>query len=435
MSERGEGATASDNPLPYEVHPLRDAIVAEVHARPFRPVETPRVVHHMGFMAEVPPEAELEAFARFCRAHGSAPPAPDARHHVLALGNSELRWERHTEFTTVSLIVAPPAGDPFRAPNTSSLAAFLPKPPGPLLVATRLALVPASGEGPAVDGFDAASVCVASVDGGNGTVITDFRPDASGFTRIRVENVSLTPERAGALVQRLLEIDTYRTLALLGLPEAQRLSPVVARIERDLTQTAMSMRRMAEFESSRELLDGLVGLAAEIESEAAAVAYRFAATQAYEEIVAARLGSIRETRVPGYSTIDSFLGRRMRPAMRTCRAVQERVGALSEKVARTSNLLRTRVDIDLESQNRDLLDSMNRRARLQLRLQRTVEGLSVAAVSYYVVGLVAYLAEGGREVLGWAYDPNVVAAAAVPVVVLAVWYLVRRIRRRHSDDG
>ncbi len=76
---------------------------------------------------------------------------------------------------------------------------------------------------------------------------------------------------------------------------------------------------------------------------------------------------------------------------------------------------------------------MNRRARLQLRLQQTVEGLSVAAVSYYVVGLIGYLARGGQEAFGLPWDPAVATAVAVPAVVIMVWALVRRIRRHAAD--
>ena len=97
-------------------------------------------------------------------------------------------------------------------------------------------------------------------------------------------------------------------------------------------------------------------------------------------------------------------------------------------------MLRTKVNVAVEKQNRDLLHSMNTRAKLQLRLQQTVEGLSVAAVSYYVVGLIAYLAKGfGAERFG--VKDSVLTAAAVPIVVLIIWLLVRRIRRSHSDGG
>ncbi len=432
-AERADAQTARPD-APFEIHPLRDLLVGEVHARPFRPLEPPRVLHHLAFRSDSDAGEELDALARFCKAHGALPPAPGARHHVVTLGGAELRWERHTEFTTMTLSVAPPPGDPFVAPNTASLSAFLPKPPGPMIVATRLALVALADGMPDLGVFDPSSLCVSRADGGGAVVATDFRPDHSGFTRILVADATLPPARVGALVQRLLEIETYRTLALLGLPEAQRIRPVVDRIEDELAALTLRMKEGAGLQLSRELLERLVALAAEVESEAAGANYRFGATRAYWELVTQRLISIREERIAGYGSIEGFLARRMKPALRTCDTVDRRLGDLSQKLARASNLLRTRVDIELESQNRDLLDSMNRRARQQLRLQRTVEGLSVAAVSYYVVGLVGYLAKGGEKWIGFPFDPTVATAAAVPVALLAVWLVVRRIRGRHEDE-
>jgi uncharacterized membrane-anchored protein len=143
-----------------------------------------------------------------------------------------------------------------------------------------------------------------------------------------------------------------------------------------------------------------------------------------------RLATIGERKVGGLPTWSSFLARRMSPAMRTCATTEERQSDLSEKLARAANLLRTRVDVEMERQNRDLLRSMNERTRLQLRLQTTVEGLSVAAVSYYVVGLFGYLVKGLHDE-GVPIDISLATALFVPVAVLAIWWVVRRIRRRH----
>ena len=118
--------------------------------------------------------------------------------------------------------------------------------------------------------------------------------------------------------------------------------------------------------------------------------------------------------------------------MRTCRSIEERQANLSRKLARTTALLRSWVDLQLEQQNSELLQSMNRRAKLQLRLQQTVEGLSVAAVSYYVVGLVGYVAKAARDA-GLPVNPSLATGIAVPIVVLVIWLLVRRIRRGHKD--
>ena len=265
---------------------------------------------------------------------------------------------------------------------------------------------------------------------GNALFATDFQADPSGFVRVLVLDRGLGPERAGALVQRIIELETYRTLALLGLPEAQRLMPSIGRIEKRLAEVTDEMRRTGKLTDNQRLLDELTELAAELEAGAAASLYRFGATRAYNEIVQLRLSTIGERKVGGLPTWSSFLARRMSPALRTCATTEERQADLSEKLARAANLLRTRVDVELERQNRDLLKSMNERTRLQLRLQTTVEGLSVAAVSYYVVGLFGYLVKGLQDE-GVPINISLATALFVPVAVLAIWFVVRRIRRRH----
>lgn len=181
---------------------------------------------------------------------------------------------------------------------------------------------------------------------------------------------------------------------------------------------------------NHRLLDELTSLAVELEAGAAASQFRFGASRAYNEIVQMRLQTIGERKVDGWPTWSSFLARRMSPAMRTCATTEIRQSDLSEKLARAANLLRTRVDVEMERQNRDLLKSMNDRTRLQLRLQTTVEGLSVAAVSYYVVGLFGYLVKGLHD-KGLPVDVSLATAVFVPVAVAAIWFVVRRIRRRH----
>jgi len=274
---------------------------------------------------------------------------------------------------------------------------------------------------------------LAAADNSDGTALyaTDFKSDPSGFVRILIVDRGLGAERAGALTQRVLEIETYRTLALLGLPEAQRLAPSVRHIETKLAEVTAATRATEGLQANQSLLEELTALAADLEAGAAASQFRFGASRAYDEIVQLRLQTIGERKVGGLPTWTSFLARRMAPAMRTCATLEERQAKLAEKLARAANLLRTRVDVELESQNRDVLQSMNERTRLQLMLQATVEGLSVAAISYYVVGLFGYLVKGLHDAAIIRTDPSLTTGAFVPVAVALVWWVVRRIRRRH----
>jgi uncharacterized membrane-anchored protein len=415
-------------------HPLRAVVLGEVHARPFTPIETPRRLLHFAFdTAGDAARADRAALADFCAQRGLEPLKSGAKHHRVALGGVTLRWEQHSEFTTYTWELAAPGETPFH-PEASSLTGpmlGLPQ-PGPLLVALDLHLIADNKKKKiAVEGlFERASLAAAENSEGDALFATDFKPGAAGFVRILVLDRGLGPERAGALVQRLVELETYRTLALLGLPEAQRLAPSIGRIERRLAEITEEMRRTEQLVDNHRLLDELTELAAELEAGAAASLFRFGASRAYNEIVQLRLATIGERKVEGLPSWTSFLARRMAPALRTCATTEERQASLSEKLARTANLLRTRVDVELERQNRDLLKSMNERTRLQLRLQTTVEGLSVAAVSYYVVGLFGYLMKGAQDE-GLPVNIPVATALFVPVAVLAIWFVVRRIRRKH----
>ncbi len=412
--------------------PLRAAVLGEVHARPFTALETPRRILHFAFDTDArAAAADRRALSDFCARRGLDPLKDGAKHHRMTLGGAILRWEQHSEFTTYTWEFPSEAATPF-SPTASSVAtpmASLPQ-PGPLLVALDLHLMPAQKDMVFDRWFNRGSIAVGGNSEGDALFATDFQIDPDGFVRILLTDRGMSPERTGALVQRIIELETYRTLALLGLPEAQRLAPSINRIEERLAEVTEEMRRSDQLVDNHRLLDELTALAAELEAGAAASHFRFGASRAYNEIVQLRLQAIGDRKEGDYPTWSSFLARRMQPAMRTCASTAERQATLSEKLARAANLLRTRVDVELERQNRDLLKSMNERTRLQLRLQTTVEGLSVAAVSYYVVGLFGYLAKGLHD-RGVPIDTTLATALFVPVAVLGIWWMVRRIRKRH----
>lgn len=413
----------------FAAHRDRARAIGEVHARPHPPVATPRTIVQLAFVTESP-DVDQAVLAEFASRQGVAAPDAEARHFTLGWGKGTLRWERHTEFSTwlwegpLETRAVAPSQTPFG--NGFS-------PPGAVISGVRLEIRKwTKAAENLLDGFDPASLCYSLVENGRAAAITDFRQDGDGLTRILVLDKGLTPARVGALSQRLVEIETYRTLAMFGLPLAQTLSPRIRRIEDRLAGLTGEMRDAGR-RGSEELLADLTALAAELEADAAASLYRFGASRAYHGIVEERLAALQEVQVPGFDTWSAFLQRRVAPAMRTCRSIEERQANMSEKLARTATLLRTWVDVDVERQNRDVLASMNRRAKLQLRLQQTVEGLSVAAVSYYIVGLVAYLAKGA-EGTGMPLKAETAAALSVPFAILAVWWVVRRIRGRHRDD-
>lgn len=411
----------------FPAHEGRPEAIGEVHARPRPPIEAPRVLIQLAFMTEGGSGVDHAVLAELSRRLGIAAPERQARHHALKWGQGALRWERHTEFSTYLWEgpLEPGAAD---SPFGNGFS-----PPGTVISGIRLEIRKWTPENEKlIAAFDPASLSYSLVENGKAGIATDFHQDGDGLTRILVLDRGMSPSRIGALSQRLIDIENYRTLAMLGLPMAQSLSARVRRIEDRLAEITREMR-VPETRDSEALLADLTELAAELEADAAASLYRFGASRAYNGIVEERLHALAEEAVPGYETWLGFLQRRVAPAMRTCRSVEERQANLSRKLTRATQLLRTWVDVEVERQNRDLLASMNNRARLQLRLQQTVEGLSVAAISYYVVGLVGYLAKA-TSLFGTVVKPELVTAAAVPVAILLVWWTVRRIRHSH-DDG
>jgi uncharacterized membrane-anchored protein len=265
-----------------------------------------------------------------------------------------------------------------------------------------------------------------------GEVYTDFAIHADGFSRMVLLAGNLSPRRLGRLVQRLLEIETYRMAALLGLPAAREATNILASAERELAELASAIRSATGADEPL-LLDRLTKLAGQVESQHAATHSRFSASAAYFELVDKRISDINESALPGMQTIGEFMERRLTPARSTCEWATRRQDALSQRVSRISNLLRTRVEIEQQQSSQALLATMNNRQDLQLKLQSTVEGLSVAAITYYIAGLVSYLAKGASK-LGWPWSAESTAAVAIPLVALGVWWSLRRLHHKVFKD-
>ncbi len=275
--------------------------------------------------------------------------------------------------------------------------------------------------------FDGHVLVGARVAGGAAIVLTDFQVRTDGFARFLVEDHGMTPRQAGRTVQRLVEIDAYRLMALLALPVARQLAPVLTQTERELSEITAALVHASQPDEPL-LLERLTRLQAEIESRQTGNLFRFSAANAYYELVQRRIGELREERLPGLQTFQEFTERRLAPAINTSKTAAVRQDSLSERVARVTQLLSTRVDITRERQNQALLASMNRRARLQLRLQQTVEGLSIAAVTYYIVSLVAEAARA-LHAAGVKVEPDLVAGVSIPIVAILTAFGVHRIRK------
>ena len=425
---------------PPPSHPLRLELNDEVHARPPEALVPPCLISHVALLpAEgAPADQSLQALTDLVRRFGGVEPETGATHHSADLGPFRLKWERHTEFSRFMVIAPAGDGDPFAATAMEALPAeWVAALPGQVIAAQHVALVPDDGApidiaATSARHFDGNHLLGSEVSGGRAVAITDLRIHEDGFSRFLLLDRGTGARQAGRIVQRLIEIDTYRVMALLAFPLARRLSPVLAAQERELSAVTDALIDCGEHDEPL-LLDRLTRLAAEIESAEARNRYRFSAAAAYYEIVQRRIDDLREGRIEGLQTMREFTERRLAPAMNTCLAMAQRQVLLSQRVARATQLLSTRVDLTRERQNQALLASMDRRARLQLRLQQTVEGLSVAAITYYVVGLIAYAAKALSDARVPVRD-EVVTGLAVPLVAALVYFATRRVRRRMERE-
>jgi len=455
MSDMDDFPTSAHAAAPLRLLPPDDTqrvlLHNEVHARPSARIRLPALIVFVAVLNEgVGREQEC---AHLRRLPGQADlPLGSLQGNFLRLRFAQhtLKWERHTEFTRYSLVQALPEAAGLGATQPDLLGEqgvttdWLASIPGRTVAAIQLVMLNADWPEPTPAGHAALmaqaqrwlgrdSLVASQLGGGHSWALTDFALREDGFERMLVIAPPGTTEtRAGRISQRLLEIETYRLMALRGLPVAKALGPTLADAERRLAAITAQLENKST--SDQALLDELVSLAAGIERATAEHTYRFSATRAYDTLVSQRITELREKAIPGTQTIGEFMQRRLSPAMATVAATGQRLTSLSERVSRASDLLRTRVDIATEAQNQLLLEKLTRGQELQLRLQSTVEGLSIAAISYYVISLLLYLAKAGKAA-GLPLHPEMAAGAMVPVVLWVVWRTTQRIHAKLRGDG
>ncbi|MFM7396978.1 MAG: DUF3422 family protein [Gammaproteobacteria bacterium] len=416
-------------------HPLREELHDEVHARPPLPLQSPCRVSCIALLSGNEARQDEWRLLRDLGARfGVTVDETPAAYLAADFGAFRLKWERHTEFSRYVFVVDRAAGSPFSHPAIGEVPKdWVERLPGRTIYAGHFEVVAARAcDEPDLahlskESFGDRPLVGSEIADDAATILTDFRIDAQGYSRALVVDRALKPAQAGRLVQALLEVDMYRMLALLAFPVARELSPVLSRNEQELAEIANQLVK-ADSAIEPELLDRLTSLQAQIERLEADHRYRFTAARAYFDIVQSRLSQLRERRCGSLQTWQEFMERRLAPAMNTCDAAMTRLESLSQHATRATQLLSTRIGITRESQNQQLLESMDKRAAAQLRLQATVEGLSVAAITYYIVALIKILADGLAE-SGWPLDAGIVTAISIPVVGGLVFTAVRKVRR------
>ena len=415
-------------------HPLRELLHNEIHARPYESLVAPLVLTHLAWLSDGASSIR-DALREMLRAQHLPVPADDSNHLSANIGGLHLRWEQHTEFETCTfwrpLTQAGIAGAFERPALRDVPQAWLGTLPGQWLVGLHVVVL--GGDAVADSQADALirdalleEHLVGSRVMGGAELHTDLRLHADGCSRFVLQTGDLPARRLGRAVKRVLDAETYRMMALLGLPVARQVGSALAHAERDLAAVAVQIRHAARADDPALLMQ-LTHLAAEVESLYASTHARFSASAAYFELVHKRLDELKETRLNDLQTLGEFMDRRLTPAMQTCAWAARRQQALSERISRTSNLLRTRVDIEQQQGSQDLLDAMNRRQRAQLLLQTAVEGLSVAAITYYGAGLVGYVSKGLKNAgVAWL-NPEIAVALAIPLIAVGVWLSARRL--------
>ena len=416
-------------------HPLRYRLSSEMHARPFPFMEAPQTIVFLALKSTrdaTGQTADLAHLAALLDHYGAPKPQEGSTHYFGDLGKYHLKWEQHTEFATYTIFSEGLSARPFdpaefevfpqtwldQVPNTRITSALL-----------RVMARPEADEDMRQsldEWFVSESLAAANVLDDAATVSSDFRIDSAGHLRFGgFVSAGTGRRRVGRIVQRLCEIETYKTMSMLGFADVRDFGGELNALDAQLGDLIGAMRGSSARveETLHELLDVSVSL----EQLTARTSYRFAATAAYEALVTQRISALNEERFMGRQGFAEFMMRRFEPAMRTVKSTKERLNAMSARAIRAAELLRTRVDVERSAQNQEILASMDKRSDLQLRLQRTVEGLSVVAVSYYAVSLASYLVYPASGPLG--VSKGVLTALITLPVVVAVWWFLRRLRR------
>lgn len=413
-------------------HPLRLPLANEAHARPFLRVQSPLRLSHLAVYQEGL-EQHVRLLHCLCTALGIAPPAATDKHFLYRSNGFQLRWELHAEFSTFTFVQESASAAPFTTFAIDVVPVeWMGQLTGQRLVALHAEVLQGAMATQArsqATQWLPGPVLVGSKVLTGGEVWCDWQIQADGFSRFLILDLDFREAQVGRLVQRLCEIETYRMMALLTLPIARETAQVQEGLAFELSAIMQRMDAQLQAADDSQLLMALTHLAVRIEA-ISLHSGRFSAAQAYDRLVWARIAELREERIEGVPTIGEFMERRLSPAMDTCRSVKLRHEQLGIRVARAIDLLRTRVNLEQERQTNALLHGMNTTASIQLRLQHAVEGLSVVAISYYLLALIGLFLRAMANADTLPFNPEIVEGILILPVMFIVHQVVRRFRRK-----
>lgn len=401
------------------MHPQRTALHNELHARPSLYFDGPAHVFHLALLGG---DAACAALLQRC--------CPDALDTTAAQGITRLdghpfKWERHTEFFTLTLVVPCNNTDTDWQALPPVLAEAIA--PQAAQVINSVQVLVRDEQGLDLPRYSFKDPCGSCVGGGDAVVWSDFRLTEDGTNRFLFINRRLNAYRQGRMIRRLLEIETYRMMASLTLTTAKALSQELDAF--DKTLVSLSERSAGvDGHDSKGLLEAIAHLSRQVVSRTVKTRHRFGATQAYAQLVFERLGELRENHVGDCQRLGVFIERRFKPTVRYCAATEQRLEQLAKNVANLGDLLQARVQVEMEEQNAEILRSLNARADAQVKIQRAVEGLSIIAITYYLLNLFKLL-YGGLNVLGLGLTARDGLLAMAPPVLLVLLVILLRIRQ------
>ncbi|SDG85909.1 DUF3422 domain-containing protein [Pelagibacterium luteolum] len=415
--------------FPLTEHPYRDAVLAELHARPVELVETNMRVRRLVLAVPTRSGAMRAAIARFedfAAANGYAVSNEGGRQFQFQTAERLVSWEFHTEFITLTWYS--PLTDAENLPGDIGLDAL---DEAELLGAMRVDMIDEPELPERVfPSFNPTSLCFVAVEFGNAQIAADFVPDDDKFIRFEFAAAKLSPLRRAITLRRILEVETYRTMALLALPLARQTAPALRAVEMELTDVVEDLSGLDTIDAVQERLKKLHDLSVRSGQISEQLNYRFAASYAYGAILKRRLEKLRETTMGQGSSLSSFIGNRVEPALATFEAMDKRLSVLSQKLERAIELLNVRISLDMQIQNKAVLDTIAETAKSQFRLQHAVEGLSTIAITYYLIGILGYALAAPLEATGW--NKTLVISILSPLALLMVFFGLRALRRGMS---
>lgn len=440
-------------------HPLRTVLHEEVHARPPVALWPRDRILNQAFMLSGHDRQKQMDWVNLLSSqskqtidpnHGQTfriielKPAP---HRVI------IKWELHGEFSSISAIVqqnelihdAPILTRQKLEQDVNTLLASLQVPPIHESGGLRIAAIDIafedramfSGATEASNFFPGSTILGSTIlSTQKAQVWTDLQVNEDGYISYLVPHAGIGSRQAGRVARRITEIEIYRMASMLAFPVAKGLSGPLRNAEAELSELSKQIstaraRDDSTHDQDGEFLERISALASKIEEWISEHGLRFTAAEAYSQLVEKNINELNETSLPGVQTLSEFMDRRFAPAMSTCAWTQRRLRELSDRISRTTQILRTRIEYVNESQTQELLASMDRRAKLQLRLQETVEGLSVLVLTYYAVSLIIYMAKGAKE-LGLMVPAELIGGASAPIIAYGIYALNKLRKKRFS---